>query len=110
MDKRKFLKKIVRLCLIISFTAFLALFLSQKTGYAEYENHRQVALTEKQIKKFEKDVAEGRQLDIKTYLKTNNHNYQNKLSKTGLKLSNFTGNAVKTIVVKSFKFLSKLAE
>lgn len=109
MDKRKTLKKTFRMFISICFITFVALYLSQTTGYVEYENRKQVALTEKQIKEFEKDVASGKQIDMKTYLKTNNHDYQNKLSSLGLKISKTTGGAVKSVVNQSFKFLEKLS-
>lgn len=110
MDKRKFLKKVFRMFISVCFVTFMALFLSQNTGYVEYQNRKQVELTEKQIKKFERDVAAGKNIDMKDYLETNNYNYQNKLSRLGLKISNITGSGVKTVVEKSFKVISKLAE
>ena len=110
MDKRKLLKKAFRMFITICFVTFMALFLSQNTGYMEYQNRRQVNLTNKQIKKFEKDVAEGKNINLEDYLKTNDYNYQNKLSKMGLKISIITGKIVKTTIQKSFKILSKLVE
>ncbi|MBR2833415.1 MAG: hypothetical protein IKE75_03175 [Bacilli bacterium] len=110
MNKRKFLKKVFRMSISICFITFMALFLSQNTGYLEHQNRRQVELTEKQIKKFERDVALGKNIDMKDYLETYDYDYQNKLSKVGLRISNFTGNGVRRIVEKSFKVLSKLAE
>ena len=110
MDKRKFLKKSFRMFISICFVTFMALYLSQNTGYVEFQNRRQVELTEKQIKKFEEDVAAGKNIDMKDYLETYDYDYQNKLSRLGLKISNVTGKGVKTVVEKSFKVLSKLAE
>ena len=110
MDKRKFLKKTFKTFISVCFITFMALFLSQNTGYMEYQNRKQVELTAKQIKEFEKDVADGKNIDLKDYLKTNDYNYQNKLSKIGLKISNITGDCVKKVVKKSFKILSKLTE
>lgn len=110
MDKRKLLKKIFKTSISVCFITFMALFLSQNTGYVEYQNRKQVNLTNKQIEKFEKDVANGKNIDLKDYLQTNNYNYQNKLSKIGLKISNIAGNGIRKTVEKSFKILSKLAE
>lgn len=107
---RKLLKKGFRLGIMICFVTFLALFLSQSTGYVEYENSKQVALTEKQIKKFEKDVAAGKKIDMKQYLETNEKNYNNSISRLGLKISKTAENGVKTVVESSFKLLSKIAQ
>ena len=109
MTKKKIIKKVFYYFISICFITFMALYFSQNTGYLEYQNQKQVRLTEKQIKQFEKDVAEGKQIDMQTYLETANKNYQNKLSRLGLKISKITGSAVKLAVNKSFKFLEKLA-
>ena len=53
MDKRKISKRIFRYIVSILFAVFMALYLSQGSGYLEYQNRKQVALTQKQIKKFE---------------------------------------------------------
>lgn len=108
MTKKKLFKKVFYYFISICFITFMALCFSQNTGYLEYQNQKQARLTEKQIKQFEKDVAAGKQIDMKKYLKTSNKNYQNKLSSLGLKISKVTGNGVKLIVSKSFKFLEKL--
>ncbi len=110
MNKRKILKKTFRVFISVCFVTFMALFFSQNTGYMEYQNRKQVNLTNKQIKKFEQDVATGQNIDLKDYLKTNNYNYQNKLSKIGLKMSDITGKTIRKAVEKSFKILEKLAE
>lgn len=108
--KRDSLKKIFRFCLLTLFVTFMALYISQSAGYVEYENRKQVALTESQIKKFEADVAAGKKVDVEKYLKTNEKNYQNGISRFGLKISKVTEKGVKTVVETSFKFLAKLAE
>lgn len=110
MDKRKILKRIFRYSLLICFATFFALYMSQSTGYVEYENSKQVALTEKQIKKFEADVAAGKKIDMEKYLKTNEKNYQNVVSRLGLKISDVAGSSVKKVVESGFKLLSKLGE
>jgi len=110
MDKKKALKKLFRFCITVSFVIFISLYFSNTTGFIEYQNKRKTALTEKQIKEFEKDVKEGKQIDLKDYLENTDYNYQNKLSGLGLKISNTTGKGVKIVVEKSFKFLEKLTE
>jgi len=108
--KRDLLKKVFRYCLLTLFVTFMALYISQSAGYVEYENRKQVALTESQIKKFEADIAAGKKVDMEKYLKTNEKNYQNAISRTGLKISKLAESGVKKAVDTSFKFLAKLAE
>ena len=107
MDRKK-IKKFFKYTLLTSFITFFALYLSVSAGYFEYKTSKKVSLTNSQIKKFEKDINEGKKIDIKKYIEANNNNYQNKLSNAGLKLSKKTQKCVQIIINESFKFLSKL--
>lgn len=106
--KHKRLNKIFRYSLLVSFVTFFALYLSQSTGYFEYRNSKKVALTNEQIEKFEKDVKEGKNIDIENYIDSNNKSYQNSLSKAGLSISNVTEKAIQKIIGGSFKALGDL--
>lgn len=107
MDKNK-VYKIFKFLIYTSFITFVALYISASTGYFEYKTNKKIALTNEQIKEFEKEVNEGKNVDIKKYIEINNTNYQNKLSKIGLSLSKITEKAVRKVISESFKFLSKL--
>ena len=106
--KYKVGKKIFRVVFSIFLITFLVLYFSQKAGYVEYENHKKTVLTSKQIEKFEKDVASGKDVDVKDYLPQNSDNYQNKISSAGLKVSNVAEDLVKTAVEEGFKAIVKL--
>ncbi|NLA33517.1 MAG: hypothetical protein GX861_01455 [Tenericutes bacterium] len=84
---------------------FLALFVTQVSGYYEYNNNQKTVMTNEAIKRFEADIKEGKDITIDNYLKTKK--YSNNISKTGLKLSN----KLQSLVDKSLKkVLSKIAE
>lgn len=100
--------KIFKYIILISFITFFALYLSQSTGYFEYKNSKKVALTNEQIKEFEKDVNEGKNIDITKYIEINNKDYQNNLSKMGLHVSNILEKSVQKFISESFKVLEKL--
>ena len=51
-DKKKLGNKICSKIFMALFIAFLALYLSEKTGYYEYEQHKQTTLTKEKIKQF----------------------------------------------------------
>lgn len=106
MNRQK-LTKIFKYLLFTSFITFFALYISASAGYFEYKNSRKVALTNNQIKEFEKDINSGKNIDIKKYIETNNKNYQNNISNAGLTLSKTTQKCVQIIIEESFKFLSK---
>ena len=100
----KFFKSILFIC----FITFFALYLSVSSGYYEYKNSRKVSLTNSQIKKFEKDISSGKNVDLKKYIDSNNKNYQNRVSGFGLSISKTTQKCVQKIINESFKFLSKI--
>lgn len=99
----RFLKYII----LISFITFSALYFSEASGYFEYKNRKKTVMTNEQIKQFEKDVSEGRNVDLKNYLDINNKNYQNKISKTGFAISSSSEKVIRKIIEETFKVLSK---
>mgnify|MGYP000059522294 FL=1 len=109
-DKVKIYHKIFKFCFTISLVAFLTLYLSQATGYYEYEQHKTMAFTSEQIKQFEKDVAEGKNIDMKKYLENSNKDYSNRMSDLGYELSSGVGNIVKSGIEGIFGALNKMVE
>lgn len=63
----------------------------QASGYNEYTRNRENMLTEEQIKEYEEDIAEGKDVTIKDYLNKDKINYDNKVSELGLDLSELIG-------------------
>ena len=108
MKKVKLRTKIFRISFIILFAVYLTDYVSNKYGYYEYQKHEQVTLTEEQIKKFEQDVKDGKEIDIENYVTDVNKNYQTKLSQTGLNISNGLANIVKTGVDGFFKYIDSV--
>ena len=106
--KHKKLNKAFRYSILVSFVTFFALYLSQSTGYFEYRNSKKVALANEQIEKFEKDVKEGKNIDLENYIDVNNKNYQNAISKTGLSISSTTEKVIQKLIGGSFKVLGDL--
>lgn len=93
--------------ILMSFVTFTALYISQASGYYEYKNHKKVALTNEQIKQFEKDVSKGKNINIKKYIEINNKDYQNNISKFGLSISTTSEKVIQKIISETFKILSK---
>lgn len=106
-DKQKLFNNIFKMLFWIFIISFGVLYISQATGYYEYELHKKVVLTEENIKKFEKDVAEGKNLSIESYLEKPNRNYQNKISSLGYNISSNIGRYVKDGIENTFKFLNR---
>ena len=102
--------KLFNLIFMMFFVSFLVIYFSEITGYYEYQSHKKATLTEEQIKKFEEDVSNGKEVDINDYVVVNNINYRNNLSKITSKLSDGISNLVQGGVEQSFNFLSRLLE
>lgn len=94
---------------IILFLSFIAMYITTKTNYQQIENKNKNILTEEAIKRFEKDVKEGKKIVASNYL-SKEKNYDNKISSLGLKISNIIENTYKKTINKIFKKLSNLVE
>ena len=85
MEKKKI--NWVRIILIILFIGYISLFLLEKTGYYNSAIRKKTELTNNQIKKFEEDVKQGKQIDINDYLIDETKDYTNNTSKAGYYIS-----------------------
>ncbi|MBR6690005.1 MAG: hypothetical protein IKL65_01580 [Bacilli bacterium] len=108
MKKKK--NKLYKYIFMIFFISFLVIYLSELTGYYEYQNYKKTTLTKEQIKKFEEDVANGKEVDINEYLVVDNKTYNNGLSNLTSKLSDGISTLVQSGVENTFKFLSNLID
>lgn len=81
--KEKFTKFILFSFLVF----FLVLLFAEHFGYYETKEQRVKTLTEEQIKIFENDIKEGKQIDITEYVLEENKDYTNNLSSSIYKIS-----------------------
>lgn len=107
MNKK--LNKIFYYIFLVLFMAFFTLYSAGKAGYYEYTQNQKKVFTEEQIKKFEEDVALGKDVDIEDYLIVK-ENFQGENKRIGLKISELIGTYTKLGVNKIFKILAKLVE
>lgn len=71
--------------MIILVVLFLGLYISQMTGYYSYQESKKTQMTENAIKRFEQDLKDGKEINVKDYLEE--ANYSNALSTFGMKTS-----------------------
>jgi hypothetical protein len=93
------------LMLLIGFTA---LYISEATGYYEFEQYNKKILTEEKIKQFEEDVSNGKNIDINDYVISNETNYESKISKIGNKISKKVEKTVSGGLETTFNFLNNM--
>lgn len=109
MKKSKISEKIFKYFFLVSFIAFLTIYISQATGYYEYEQYKKKELTEEQIKKFEQDISEGKEIDIDNYLEVKK-NYQNSISNTSLTISDTINKCMSKGIEVIFGGISKMIQ
>jgi archaellum component FlaF (FlaF/FlaG flagellin family) len=100
--------KKVYIVLLILFIIFLCIFISSISGYYEYSNNKKTVFTEDKIKQFEKDVAEGKNVNINDYLKTESKDYTNNITNMGDGVSEFINDSVNFVLKGGFKIIEKM--
>ena len=108
--KKKNKNKLFLFILGIFLLSYIVIYLSEITGYYEYQNYKKKALTEEQILKFEEDIKSGKEVDINQYLVKNPKKYNNSLSTLASKLSEGVSKIVNRGVEYTFKYISKLID
>ena len=95
------MKRLIKLIGIILLIFFLALYLSSyNTSYYENKN----ILTEDAIKRFEKDLKEGKKINVNNYIEKEK-NYNNKVYTYTLKLSNLIDKCINKSLRLVLKYL-----
>ena len=103
-------KKIAKLFIYIILISFIFSYFIEKSGYYEYNLHTKRNLTEKEIKKFEQDVREGKKVDINTYLKDSRIDYSNNLTKTTSNFSIKLNKYINEAISNTFNIFSRLVK
>ncbi len=109
-DKIKIYNRIFKYVFWILLLTFLTLYFSQSTGYYEFTQHKKVVYTAEQIKKFEADVASGKDVRIEDYMESTNKDYSNKASDIGISFSETLGKIVKSGIEGFFDAVNKMVE
>lgn len=109
-SKQNLGNKIFKRIWFTMFLIFLTLYVSQASGYYEYEISKKTAFTAEQIKKFEQDIKDGKDIDINEYISNTNKNYQNKLSSSALSLSETISKYTKMGIEKIFSAIGSAVE
>lgn len=85
--KTKNINKMFKIIFFLCFISYLTFYIAGRSGYYEYTERKKMSFTKEQIEQFENDIKNGNDVDVKQYLKNTNKNYQNKISKTTLSIS-----------------------
>ena len=107
---KEFKKNGIRILLFTTFFLFLALYMTQETGYNEYNQAKRTALTDYEISLFEQDLKEGKEINPDKYLKNQEKDYNNRLSKMGFFLSQEIEKTFQKGMNAFFKMLEDMAK
>lgn len=95
------MKKVFLIMFMSLFTFFVILLLAESQGYYKTRSEKAKTLTEEQIIEFEKDVNNGKKIDLKKYVLYEDKDYTNAISdniyRTSLKFESFFNATVKLI-------------
>lgn len=102
--------KIFNTIVFCLFVIFLSIYGASKAGYFEYTNKKEAKFTEEKMKKFEKDLEAGKNVNLKDYLSSDIKNYDNKITNMGSVLSDIVSNGIISTLEGTFKLIEKLIE
>ncbi len=96
------MKNRVILFIFLTFLSFFFLLMfAQSQGYYQNKNEKAKILTEKQIKEFEHDISNGKNVDIKKYVLYEDKDYSNNINdniyKASLKVERVMDKTIKII-------------
>ena len=96
--------------ILLSLTIFVASYFIEETGYYDYKLQEKTILTNEQIKKFEEDIKNGKEVDIENYLKENDKDYSNNITTNITKVSLTTNKYLKKGIESIFGILNNLVK
>ena len=102
------MKKVFLIFMGLLFIIFLIIFCSSKSNYYEYYNYKKMVVTNDKIEQFEKDINEGKNVNINDYIKDESKDYSNNITKVGDFISNNIFEISGKVVKISYNFISKV--
>lgn len=102
--------KIFKVIIISLFVIFMSIYLASINGYYEYETKKQKELTDDAIKRFEKDVQSGKQVNINDYLVEDVKHYDNNITTIADNVSETFNSLLMKGFEKSFELVEKVIE
>ena len=102
------MKKFFLILMGLLFIVFLIIYYSSSSKYYEFSNHKKISITNEKIEQFEKDINEGKNVNINDYVKDESKDYSNNLTKVGDFISNNLFDISEKVVKISYNFISKV--
>jgi len=106
MDKKKLIKGLF----FIFFLSFLVSYIIERSGYYEYNLEKRTVLTNESMKKFERDVEEGKDVTLEEYMVPTSKDYTSGLTKNTNKVSKGVNKVLKKGIESVFKLLGNFVK
>ena len=106
MDKKRVFK-ILFICLFLS---FVVSYVIEKTGYYEYNLQNKTIMTNEAMARFEKDVAEGKDVREEDYVVSTEKDYTSTITRTTNKVSIKVNQVLKKGIEGIFKIIGTFVE
>ena len=106
MDKNKFIKGVF----FIFFLAFIISYIIERSGYYEYNLEKRTILTSESMRKFEKDISEGKDVTLEDYAVPTSKDYTSSLTRKTNKVSVGVNKILKGGIENIFKILGNLVK
>lgn len=106
MNKKK-IAKVIFMCLFLS---FVVSYVIEMTGYYEYNLQNKTIMTNEAIAKFEKDLAEGKDVTEEDYVVSTEKDYTSMLTRTTNKVSVKVNKMLKEGIEGIFKIVGTFVE
>lgn len=94
--------------LIVFFVIYCGLSIAINSGYYESQLNKKTVMTNEQIKKFEMDIKEGKEIDIENYLGTEKNDYNNNITRLSMKASDNIQKIMTSGISGALKAIGKL--
>ncbi len=101
-------KGIVKLFLFLLLFIFFCSYIVSSSGYYEYYLSSQKNLTDEEIKRFERDVKLGKDIDLKGYLENSDIDYSNEVTRKVSSVSIRLNKYLKSVIMNTFHTFDKL--
>ena len=102
--------KIIKFICSLIILIFLFSYFIEHSGYYEYNLHNKKNLTEEDIKRFESDIKEGKNIDLNSYLSKENIDYSNSLTRTTSNANLRLNEILKKLIKSGFNLIGKFIE
>lgn len=104
MKKGKIFKSVV----LLVFTCYIIVYIISISSYYEYQLQKKTILTNEQIKLFESDISQGKDVSLNDYVVSTEKDYSNSLTKFTYKVASNINKSIKNGVEVCFKLLNNL--